>query len=774
MAQPDDRGTTAPVQETVHITAPPVLSPLMKRQNPDAIFAEIMELASRFDKHVDRPTLRRAYRFASDRHRGHVRLSGDPFILHPVEVTRILVDLRLDTQTLAAGLLHDVCEDTRTPVEEVQVLFGDDIAIIVDGVTKISSMQLLSREERQVDSFRKMLLAIAKDVRVLLVKFADRLHNLRTLEYLPPEKQVRIARQTLDVYAPLAHRFGMARIRRELEDLAFKYTEPEAYESLKSIVEKKQEESRSAIGIFCADVKAGLLREREISAEVTGRLKHLYSIHQKMVTQGKSLEEIYDLLAIRLIVDTPDQCYGALAYLHQHYRPLDGRFKDYIGSPKSNGYQSLHTTIVDRQGMIIEVQVRTKKMHQVAEEGIARHWLYKEGRGTNDIDAQTRWVRQFLEWAKDVSDPREFMEQLKIDLFPDEIFVLTPKGDVISLPKGATALDFAFAVHTEVGLRASVAHVNGRIVPLGHELQTADSVKIITSTTQKPSRNWLDLVKTSKARTRIRQWLRQEEFDFNVALGQDMLDRRLRKSGIHLTEEEWAEIAEAFNLKDREYLYAAVGAGDLALERVIDRLRPQISLQPPKETAPGKEPAAVPEVESGGIVLSGVDSPMVRFGRCCQPVPGDPIIGFVTRGRGVSVHHRDCPNIASLKQEPDRIIPVRWEVPDIISGPGPFRTAIVVKASDRVGLLSQLTGTISSTGANIRHAEIRTNESDTHSAFLLEVKNLKQLKRIVAKLRRIPGVIEVNRLATTDDEEDELRAMIAGRPLPFELDDEEE
>ncbi len=742
----------------------------------DRLFAEIMQLASRFDKNIDLPTLRRAYRFASERHKGHFRSSGEPYLVHPVHVARILVDLHLDTQTLAAGLLHDVVEDDlKTPIEEIEVNFGNDVATIVDGVTKISRMQLVSDKENQIDNFRKMLLAVAKDVRVILVKFADRLHNLRTLDFLPPEKRLRIARETLDVYTPLAHRFGMARVRRELEELAFRYADPEAYARLEAQVAQRKDEYWNAIEQFCEEIREGLSK-RGMPAEVSGRVKHLYSIHNKMVSEGKDLSEIYDLLGVRIIVETADQCYDALAYLHQHYRPLEGRFKDYIGNPKSNGYQSLHTTVTNNQRTVVEVQIRTREMHEVAEEGIARHWLYKEGRATGEIDAQMRWVRQFLEWSKVIRDPNEFYEQLKIDLFPDEIFALTPKGDVIPLPKGATALDFAFAVHTEVGLHASGAIVGGRIVPLGYELQTSDSVRIITSANQKPSRDWLNLVKTAKARTRVKQWLRQAEFALNVEIGRDLVEKRLKKAGLVIAEEEWGAVASAFNTKDREHLFAAVGAGDVAPERVFDHIRSMIAPAPTKEEAAPKELPAT-DSEAGGIVLSGMDNPLVRIARCCNPVPGDPVLGFITRGRGLTVHHRECPNIRQLKEDAGRLIPVRWEAKDVIGGAGPFKTAIIVKGSDRVGLLSNVTSTIASTGANIRHAEIRTLPDGAHSAFLLEVKNLKQLKRVISKLRKVPNVVEVHRLATEGDDEDELRAMIAGSPLPFveeSPDDEDE
>jgi GTP pyrophosphokinase len=741
--------------------------------NCDRLFAEIMQLAARFDKHIDLPTLRRAYRFASERHKAHVRSSGEPYLVHPVHIARILVDLHLDTQTIAAGLLHDVVEDdVGTSIQEIELNFGNEIATIVDGVTKISQMQLHNREERQIDSFRKMLLAVAKDVRVLLVKFADRLHNLRTLDHLPPEKRSRIARETLDVYSPLAHRFGMARVRRELEEVAFRYVDAEAYAELETMVEQRRGELWSSIEHFCDDVRKGLA-ERGVPIDVSGRLKHLYSIYLKMQTQGKELSEIQDLLGVRIIVDTPDQCYDALAYLHQHYRPLEGRFKDYIGSPKPNGYQSLHTTVTDNQRTVVEVQIRTQKMHEVAEEGIARHWLYKEGRATGDIDAQTRWVRQFLEWSEDVRDPNEFYEQLKIDLFPDEIFALTPKGDVVPLTKGATALDFAFAVHTEVGLHASGANVNGRFVPLGHVLHTSDSVKITRSNSQKPSRDWLGLVKTTKARTKIRQWLRQAEFSLNMDIGCDLVEKRVKKAGLTLTDADWESVAVAFNMKDRDHLYAAVGAGDLAPERVFDHIRSVVGTPSAKETPSPKE-TQPSDVEVGGIVLTGMDNPMVRFAQCCNPVPGDPVLGFITRGRGLTIHHRECPNMPSLREDLGRLISVRWEAKDVVGGAGPFKTAIIVKGSDRVGLLSNVTSTIAATGANIRHAEIRTTPEVAQSAFLLEVKNLKQLKRIISKLQKVPNVTEVHRLAINGDDEDELRAMIAGNPLPLSVDDEEE
>ena len=737
-----------------------------RNTNPDVVFAEILRAAVEANKHVDRPTLRRAYLFAASRHQGHVRASGDPFIIHALEVTRLLADLGLDTQTLAAALLHDCVEDTQTPIEEIEVNFGTDVALIVDGVTKISGFVLRTREERQVDTFRKMLLSLAKDVRVILVKFADRLHNMRTLEHLSPEQQERIARETLDVYAPLAHRFGMARYRRELEDLAFRYVEPEAFGALSARIEQQRELLTQNIEVLRKEIVTALTN-RGINGDVQGRIKHLFSMYRKMAEQRKSFEEIYDLLAMRVIVDSVDDCYAVMSYLHQAYRPMQGRFKDYIANPKSNGYQSLHTTVYTKDNRIVEVQIRTRRMHQVAEEGIARHWLYKEGRVTDDIDSQTKWVRQFLEWAEEIQDPQEFVEQLKIDLFPDEIFVQTPKGEVISLPKGGTALDFAFAVHSEVGFHATTAIVNGKVRTLGHPLSSSDTVKIVTAPNQKPSRDWLGMVKTSKARTKIRRAIREQEYEFNVDIGRDMLDRRLRKARIHLDDEKWQTVADAFKVSDRDHLYAAIGGGDISVERVLDHLRPNVP-----DVAPAKTETA-PEDFTGGVTLVHLDDPMVRFAQCCNPVPGDPVFGFITRGRGVSVHHRDCPNAAVLHQEPDRIITVEWEEPEVFSGKGPFKTAIIVKSSDRVGILGVISTEISATGANIRHADIRTNDEAGNMAFLIEVKDLRQLKRVISKVRRLPDVYEVRRIASTRDE-DELRAIVEALPLPNDDSDEDE
>ena len=725
----------------------------------DRLFAETLQRAAEFNRHIDKPTLRRAFRFAAERHRGHFRRSGDPFILHSLEVMRALTDMRLDTQTLAAGLLHDVVEDTDTPIAEIEVQFGEDVALIVDGVTKISGFKLRGREERQVDTFRKMLLSIAKDVRVIIVKFADRLHNMRTLDYLDPDQQQRIARETLDVYAPLAHRFGMARIRRELEDLAFSYVAPEAHHDIAGRVDGLRDELSAHIDELQAGI-ATELRTRDIDAEVQGRIKHLYSIHRKMTTQNKDFDDIYDLLAMRVVVDSVDDCYHVMAILHQAYRPLHGRFKDYVANAKHNGYQSLHTTIYSHRDRIVEVQIRTGKMHQVAEEGIARHWLYKEGRVTHDIDQQTRWVKQFLEWADEIQDPREFVEQLKIDLFPDEVFVQTPKGDVIGLPKGGTALDFAFAVHTEVGLHATTAVVNGRIAQLGYELHSSDTVKITTAPAQKPKRDWLSMVRTSKARSRIRRFLREQSYAFDIEIGTSLLDRRFRKARIQLTDDDWAAAALAFDVVDREHLLAAVGGGDISVDRVMDHLRPQAQEQPRKSGA---------EDEAEVTVLH-LDDPMLRYAQCCNPVPGDPVFGFITRGRGLSVHHRDCPNAPGLHAEPDRIIPVAWDTPEEEQAGGPFKAAIIAKSSDRVGVLSQVTATISDAGANIRHADARTQGEDGHMSFVIEVRDLKQLRRVISKVRLVGGVTEVHRIASTEDE-DELRALIDGKP--FHMDEEE-
>jgi GTP diphosphokinase / guanosine-3',5'-bis(diphosphate) 3'-diphosphatase len=730
-------------------------------KNPDALFADIIRDSVSHNPNIDKPTLRRAYLFASERHKSHIRKSGDPYIIHSLEVTRLLADLRLDTQTLAAALLHDVVEDSETRIEEIEVHFGTDVALIVDGVTKLSAFKLRTREERKIDTFRKMLLSIAKDVRVILVKFADRLHNMRTLQHLSDEQQQRIAQETLDVYAPLAHRFGMARFRRELEDLAFQFVEPEIFAELKQRVESRRGDLSQHIDELQNEIGESL-RHRGIECEVQGRIKHLYSTHRKMATQRKQFEEIYDLMAMRIVVSTIDECYTVMAYLHQAFRPMHGRFKDYLANPKRNGYQSLHTTVYTQDNRVVEVQIRTRRMHQVAEEGIARHWLYKEGRVTGDIDAQTKWVRQFLEWAEEIQDPQEFVDQLKIDLFPDEIFVQTPKGEVISLPTGGTALDFAFAVHTEVGLHSMTATVNGKVVALGHPLQSSDTVKITTAANQKPSRDWLSLVKTSKARSKIRRHLREAEFDFNREIGSDMLDRRLRKARMVLDDERWQEIAESFHVKDRDHLYAAVGGGDISLERVFDHLRPPIQEQPRQSTS---------EDITGAITTLALDDPMVRFAQCCNPVPGDPVFGFITRGRGLSVHHRECPNAPVLEQEPDRILEVAWEVSESDEGKGPFKTAIIVRAGDRLGALGEITTCISSAGGNIRHAEVRTEQYDGRMAFLLEVRYLRQLKRIISKLKRIPGVLDVKRVGSTRDE-DELRALIEGLPL-FDDDEEE-
>ena len=736
-------------------------------QRHDAIFAEIVRRAAQFSRNIDQPTLRRAYLFASARHAGKFRRSNEPYITHPLEVTRILTDLRLDTQTLAAAILHDVVEDTDTPLEEVRIQFGDDVALIVDGVTKLSTLHLLTRERQQIDNFRKMLLSIAKDVRVLLVKFADRLHNMRTLEHMPVESRVRISRETLEVYAPLAHRFGMARIRRELEDAAFQFLYPAEHAQLKERIDQLRTNLTAYLDALCEKTRAALA-ERGLRPEVQGRIKHLYSIYRKMIRQSKDISEIYDLLAMRVIVEDTDECYRALSYLHQKYLPLQGRFKDFIGQPKPNGYQSLHTTVVADDGMVVEVQIRTARMHEVAEEGIARHWLYKEGRVTHDIDLQTRWVRQFLEWAESVEDAQEFVDQLQIDLFPDELFVLTPKGDIKTLPAGASALDFAFAVHTEVGMRCTTALVNGVPVPLGHKLQSCDTVKIITSNTQKPTRDWLSLVKTSKARSKIRLFLRDQEYEFNLAVGRELLEKRLRKLRMDVTEEEWQAAAESFNVRDADHLFAAVGGGQITVDRVWNRLRMNRGKEGAEEPTPADRAKAetrdAVRTESG-IVLSEIESPMVRIARCCHPVPGDEVFGFITRGRGITVHKLNCSNAEGLRHEPDRIVAVRWEDPLTLKGPGPFSIGLTVRTQDRIGILSQIAGALADLGADVRHAEVHTGDHKGTLTFQVEVKNEKQLRRIISKLRRNNGVIDVRH---------EVSAPRNGRERPLRADPDAE
>jgi len=707
--------------------------------------ADLLTEIPRYQPGADLDLVRRAYAFSQEVHGDQRRLSGEPYHLHPLEVAGLLVDFKMDVTTVTAGLLHDVLEDTATTKEVLAERFGAEIAELVDGVTKIGKLAFASREERQAENFRKMLVAMARDIRVLMIKLADRLHNMRTLRYLPPDKQRQIARETLDIYAPLAHRLGMAKVKGELEDLALKTLHPEVYEDLQRRVARRRLERDAEINQVIAILQKKL-GEVGIEAQITGRPKHFYSIYKKMM-QGREFDEIYDLTAVRIIAPTVRDCYGALGVVHSLWKPVPGRFKDFIAMPKSNMYQSLHTTVIGPKGDPVEIQIRTPEMHRIAEEGIAAHWLYKERKGAGDgFDQAFVWLRQLLEWQQEMKDPREFMETVKVDLFPDEVYVFTPKGDVKALPEGSTPIDFAYAVHTEVGHHCAGARVNGKLVPLRHTLRQGDIVEILTSPTQKPSRDWLKVVRSSRARSKIKQWLRAEERVRSIALGRELLEREARKHRLALTaileSEELRRLGAEHGYATVDDLLAGLGYGKTSVQTVLARFLP-----PETETEPKPAETRPPKPRSRGesaVRVRGINDILARFAKCCTPVPGDPIVGFITRGRGITVHARDCPNLTAGWLDSERTVAVDWEVAD--RQPLPVKIAVYI-GRDRPGLLAEISAAISSRQANIIKAEVTVTEDRKGiNHFTVEVADLDQLQGVMAAIAAVRDVVGVERV----------------------------
>jgi guanosine-3',5'-bis(diphosphate) 3'-pyrophosphohydrolase len=706
---------------------------------PPELFAKLDEYAER----LDLPLITRAYEFSRVAHAGQKRHSGEDYIIHCQQVAEILADLHLDTATLASGLIHDVVEDTSATLEDVRETFGDEVVKVVDGLTKISKVQFRTNTEQQVENYRKLLLSMAQDARVILIKLADRLHNMRTLEHLREEKRRRIAMETREIYAPLAHRLGMAAIKWELEDLCFKFLEPDAYKDLARKIADKRHEREGLIermrGPLAADLKAA-----GIQCEVTGRPKHLWSIHRKMVRRDKPYEEVYDLMAMRVIVETVADCYHALGIIHNQWTPLQERFHDYIATPKSNLYRSLHTTIFGPGGRLYEIQIRTREMHRTAEYGIAAHWKYKEGIRTGDeVDETLSWFRQVLEWQQETREPEEFMEFLRIDLFQDEIFVFTPMGDVKQLPRGATPIDFAFAVHTEIGIRCAGAKVNGRITPLSRELRNGDTVEVLTDAKQRPSRDWLAFVKTARARNKIRQWIKEEEFESSVRLGKDFIEREIKKAHRgRVSDDRFESVARALDLPDKEHLFAMLGRGDLGPSAVLKELWPEAP-EPVKSRSPSAFERLVSRVRGKpqGVRIQGMENLMVRYSQCCQPVPGDKVIGYITRGRGVSIHRVDCPNVLNLAEHPERRVEIEW----IAEGGERFFVRLELEGTDRRGLMADIATTINQQSTNIKSADIRAEEMGMRGEFVVEVENLEHLMRVMKAIRRIRGVISVER-----------------------------
>jgi guanosine-3',5'-bis(diphosphate) 3'-pyrophosphohydrolase len=716
------------------------------RRNVDLRFMELMDKVHRNRPGDDLDLLRRAYDFAAEQHKSQLRLSGEPYLSHPVEVAYLLADMKLDATSICAALLHDVVEDTKVPLVKVSELFGPDIARLVEGVTKISRLDLLAPEDRQAENVRKMLLAMVNDVRVVMVKLADRLHNMRTLEYLDREKQQRIARETLDIYAPVANRLGMGLIRGELEDLSFRYLETEAFLELQKKVASKQK----VFDRFLEEVQNTIrekMVESGIPAEVQGRVKRLYSLHLKIQKQQRMLDQVYDLLAVRVITDTVKNCYAALGVIHQIWRPVPGRFKDYIAMPRPNLYQSLHTTVI-HSGQPFEVQIRTQEMHRIAEQGVAAHWKYKDGHGASTADDQRIvWMRQLIEWVQEMQEPSEFLSTLRVDLYPEEVYTFTPKGRVVVLPRGSTPIDFAYAVHTEVGHQCAGAKVNGEMVPLRHVLANGDVVEVVTQKGHTPSRDWLSLVHTPRARTKIRQWIHLHEREEATDVGRRLLEKEARHAGVNLkriSNEDWHRVAAEYGCSKVDDLYAELGYGKWSARQVLAKATGEPATELAEEKPP-KLASAVKHLlgmDEATIVVRGHDDLMVYRSKCCNPIPGDDIIGYVTRGRGIAVHSKICPNVQNLLYEPERRIPVEWAG----STQSTFPVRLRIFTEDRPGMLAAITSVISDTGANIRTFESGGVDIRARIDVGLDVRDRKQLEHILAGIKRIPGVFDIERV----------------------------
>ena len=699
-----------------------------------------------------------AYAFAHAAHKDQVRKSGEAFVNHPIEVALILAELHMDTATLKAALLHDTVEDSEASIEEVRELFGDEVAELVDGVTKLGKIEFESMSEAQSNNLRKMIIAMAKDIRVILIKLADRLHNMRTLAALPEARRIEKARETMEIYAPLAHRLGISSIKWELEDLAFYYLEPHKFHQVSRMVA----ESRKAREDYLARVIEQLTDELAaigITARISGRPKHLYSVYQKMSQKGKDFNEIYDLIALRVIVESVKDVYGALGTVHCIWKPVPGRFKDYVAMPKFNMYQSLHTTVIGPSGSPLEIQIRSEEMHRTAEYGVAAHWRYKEGsRGDDAFDERLAWLRQMLEWQTELKDPREFMEALKIDLFEEEVFVFSPKGDVISLKRGSTPIDFAYAIHTEVGNRCVGAKVNGSIVQLGYELQMGDRIEILTNKNSHPSRDWLNIVKTSSAKSKIRTYFSKATREDDLIRGRDELAKVMRKHGLGIgsktAEKAITEVAQEMNYAHSEDILAGIGAGKLSAKQIGTKLLKLMAkdgevpkVEPAEPDFPLSKPMIAPRSKrrksTGGVKVIGIDDVLVRLANCCHPVPGDKIIGFVTRGRGVSVHRRDCPNARELLSTPERIIEVDWD----LGTESAFQVEIFVEAMDRLRLLQDVTSVLAESGVNILASSTTTHRDGiVDMRFLFELGNLSRLDAILREVRTSEGVFEARRM----------------------------
>ncbi|MET0406134.1 MAG: bifunctional (p)ppGpp synthetase/guanosine-3',5'-bis(diphosphate) 3'-pyrophosphohydrolase [Cystobacter sp.] len=733
---------------------------------------DILQRVASYHPDPDLDIIKKAYVYSAKVHQGQLRKSGEPYLIHPLEVAGLLAELKLDEASIVTGLLHDTIEDTLATAEELTELFGPEVAQLVDGVTKLSKFSAsatLSQEEKQAENFRKMIIAMAQDIRVILVKLADRTHNMRTLDHMSEEKQRRIAQETLDIYAPLANRLGISWVKTELEDLSFRYVKPQDYFALQDKIGRRKKEREKYIDDVSTLINTKLA-ERGLKGEVSGRFKHVYSIYKKMKSQGIEFEQIHDVIAFRIITNSMPACYEALGLVHQLWKPVPGRFKDFIAIPKPNMYQSLHTTVVGPLGERIEVQIRTPDMHKVAEEGIAAHWAYKEGKAlsVSKDDEKFAWLRQLMEWQQDLKDPKEFLETVKVDLFTDEVFVFTPRGDVKSLPRGATPVDFAYAIHSDVGGRCVGSKVNGKIVPLRYKLKNGDTVEVLTSPQAHPSKDWLTFVKTSRAQQRIRAFIKQQQREKSLQLGRELLERELKRYQLTfnrlLKNGEMKKVCEELGFRVEDDLLVAIGYGKVVPNQVLARVVPPEKLasssaetrHPPASEASGTQSGSmlpglsrvtdfakklVGKQNSSGVQIGGVDDVLVRFGRCCNPVPGDPIAGFITRGRGVTVHTVGCDK--ALATDPERRVDVSWDVRGDFKRPVTLR----VLTTERTGMLADISNTFSKKGVNISQANCRaTGDERAVNTFEVTITDLKQLTDLMRTIERLPGVYSVERI----------------------------
>lgn len=734
----------------------------------NALYEQLEQRVLKINPAADIETLRKTYEYAERVHTGQRRKSGEPFILHPLSTALILTDLNLDLASIQAAILHDVVEDSPdVTTEDIEREFGLEVASLVDGVTKLTNIDFESSNVQQSESMRKMLIAMARDIRVILIKLADRLHNMRTLSALRPERQIVKARETMDIFAPLAHRLGISQIKWELEDLAFSYLDPVKYEQVSRMVRESRDQRNAYANKVMGEIEVEL-GQVHIDAEISGRPKHLYSIYQKMMNRGKDFSEIYDLIALRIIVDSIKDVYGALGTVHSLYKPIPGRFKDYVAMPKFNMYQSLHTTVIGPSGRPLEIQIRTEEMHRMAEYGVAAHWRYKEGVASTDqtFDERLAWLRQMLEWQTDMKDPNEFMEALKIDLFEEEVFVFTPKGDVRSLKRGATPLDFAYSIHTEVGHHCVGAKVNGQIVPLSYELQMGDRVEILTNKNTHPSRDWMNIVQTSSARSKIKSYLAKTTREDDLVRGREELMKALRKHGLSIAnkkiEKALDAIAKEMNYQSHEDISAQIGANKVSAKLVATRVLKAMTREgliaeevlPPSPKTPlaFNQPMSPPKharrsKPGEGVIVKGIDSVLVRLSKCCNPVPGDEIIGFVTRGRGVSVHRGNCPNAKALMEDEGRLIDVSWDTHAKTS----YHVEIFIQAVDRLKLLQEVTMLFSDSGVNILSSASASHRDGTADLrFLIEIGEMSRLDVLLNDLRGIEGVFEARRAVPGD------------------------